>query len=101
MARLVKSVRESQFTRFAMLEFQVSRSPFRGKDTSDDPGAIDRGDGVAAGGITLAQLKIMQEVITLALFVPFAMLYMGEGLKWNYLWAALCMMGAVYFIFKA
>jgi uncharacterized protein len=52
-----------------------------------------------AGGLTLAQLKILQEVITLALFVPFAMLYMGEGLKWNYLWAGLCLMGAVYFIF--
>jgi uncharacterized protein (DUF486 family) len=51
-------------------------------------------------GITLAQLKIMQEVITLAVFVPFAMLYMDQALKWNYLWAALCMMGAVYFIFK-
>jgi uncharacterized protein (DUF486 family) len=54
-----------------------------------------------AGGINLAQLKIMQEVITLAVFVPFAIFYMGEGLKWNYLWAALCLMGAVYFIFKA
>jgi uncharacterized protein (DUF486 family) len=54
-----------------------------------------------AGGLTLAQLKIMQEVITLTVFVPFAMLFMGEGLKWNYLWAALCMLGAVYFIFKA
>jgi hypothetical protein len=53
-----------------------------------------------AGGINLAQLKILQEVITLAVFVPFAMLYMGEGLKLNYLWAALCLMGAVYFIFK-
>ncbi|MGZ5590968.1 MAG: DMT family protein [Usitatibacter sp.] len=53
------------------------------------------------GGITLAQLKILQEVITLAVFVPFAMLYMGEGLKWNYLWAALCLLGAVYFIFFA
>jgi uncharacterized protein (DUF486 family) len=52
------------------------------------------------GGLTLAQLKIMQEVITLAVFVPFAMLYMGEGFKLNYLWAALCLMGAVYFIFK-
>ena len=38
-----------------------------------------------AGGMSLAQLKILQEVITLAIFVPFAMLYMGEGLKWNYL----------------
>jgi uncharacterized protein (DUF486 family) len=53
-----------------------------------------------AGGITLAQLKIVQEVITLVVFVPFAMLYMGEGFKLNYVWAALCMMGAVYFIFK-
>jgi hypothetical protein len=54
-----------------------------------------------AGGMSLAQLKILQEVITLALFVPFAMLYMGEAPKWNYLWAALCLMGAVYFIFFA
>ena len=54
-----------------------------------------------AGGITLPQLKILQEIITLVVFVPFAMLYMGEGIKWNYLWAGLCMVGAVYFIFKA
>jgi uncharacterized protein (DUF486 family) len=53
-----------------------------------------------AGGVSLAQLKIMQEVITLAVFVPFAMLYMGEGFKLNYVWAALCLLGAVYFIFK-
>jgi uncharacterized protein (DUF486 family) len=52
-----------------------------------------------AGGVSLAQLKIMQEVITLAVFVPFAMFYMGEGFKLNYLWAALCLMAAVYFIF--
>ncbi len=50
------------------------------------------------GGITLPQLKIMQEVITLAVFVPFAMLYMGQEFKWNYVWAALCLVGAVYFI---
>jgi uncharacterized protein (DUF486 family) len=54
-----------------------------------------------AGGFTLAQLKILQEVVTLAVFVPFAAFYMGEGLKWNYLWAALCLMTAVYFIFEA
>jgi len=53
-----------------------------------------------ASGVTLAQLKIVQEVITLAVFVPFAMLYMGQQLKWDYLWAALCMTGAVYFIFR-
>ena len=53
-----------------------------------------------AGGISLAQLKILQEVITLAVFVPFAMLYMGESFKWDYVWAALCLLGAVYFIFR-
>src|SRR5262245_60933068 len=52
-----------------------------------------------AGGMNLAQLKILQEVITLVVFVPFAVLYMGEGLRWNYLWAGLCLVGAVYFIF--
>jgi uncharacterized protein len=54
-----------------------------------------------ASGVTLAQLKIVQEVITLAVFVPFAVYFMGQPLKWDYLWAALCMMGAVYFIFRA
>ena len=53
-----------------------------------------------AGGITLAQLKIMQEVITLAVFVPFAMLYMDQPFKLDFLWAGLCMVGAVYFIFR-
>jgi uncharacterized protein (DUF486 family) len=53
-----------------------------------------------AGGYTLGQLKILQEVITLVVFVPFAIYYMGEGLKLDYLWAALCMVGAVYFIFR-
>ncbi len=50
---------------------------------------------------TLAQLKIMQEVITLSVFVPFALYYMNEPLKWDYLWAALCMLGAVYFMFRS
>jgi uncharacterized protein len=49
---------------------------------------------------SVGQLKIMQEVITLAVFVPFAVLYMEEPLKLDYLWAALCMVGAVYFIFR-
>ena len=52
------------------------------------------------GGLTLAQLKILQEVITLSVFVPFSLLYMREPLRWNYLWAALCMAGAVFFIFR-
>jgi uncharacterized protein len=52
-----------------------------------------------AGGLTLPQLKILQEVITLLVFVPFSILYMGQGFKWNYVWAGLCIMGAVYFIF--
>jgi len=50
--------------------------------------------------MTLPQLKILQEVITLAVFVPFVILYMRQPLKWDYLWAALCMLGAVYFIFR-
>ena len=54
-----------------------------------------------AGGLSLAQLKITQEVITLAVFVPFAVLYMQQPLKLDYLWATLCLVGAVYFIFRA
>jgi uncharacterized protein len=50
--------------------------------------------------MSLAQLKILQEVITLAVFVPFAVLYMGQEIKLNYLYAALCLLGAVYFIFR-
>ena len=49
---------------------------------------------------SLAQLKIIQEVIALAVFVPFALYYMNQPLKLDYLWAALCIMGAVYFIFR-
>ncbi len=51
--------------------------------------------------LSLGQLKILQEVITLTVFVPFAVLYMNQPLKMDYLYAALCMMGAVYFIFRA
>ena len=51
--------------------------------------------------LTLPQLKIMQEAITLGVFVPFAILYMGQPVKLDYLWAAFCIMGAVYFIFRA
>lgn len=50
--------------------------------------------------LSLGQLKVMQEAITLAVFVPFSVLYMKEGLKLDYLWAALCLVGAVYFIFR-
>ncbi|KQT37989.1 MULTISPECIES: DMT family protein [unclassified Methylophilus] len=50
--------------------------------------------------LNLAQLKILQEVITLVIFVPFAIFYMQQPLKWDYLWAGLCIMGAVYFIFR-
>jgi uncharacterized protein (DUF486 family) len=45
-------------------------------------------------------LKILQEVVTLSVFVPFAVLYMKQPLRLDYLWAALCIMGAVYFIFR-
>ena len=50
--------------------------------------------------LSLGQLKILQEVITLSVFVPFAVLYMNQPLKMDYLYAALCLMGAVYFIFR-
>ncbi|NLC23648.1 DMT family protein [Oxalobacter vibrioformis] len=50
---------------------------------------------------SLAQLKILQETITLAVFVPFAMFYMKEPFKLDYVWAALCLIGAVYFIFRS
>ena len=56
--------------------------------------------GYQQAGFSVGQLKIMQEVITLAVFVPFAVLYLKEPLKLDYLWAALCMVGAVYFIFR-
>ena len=50
--------------------------------------------------MSLAQLKILQEVITLAVFVPFAVFYMQQPLKLDFLWAGLCLMGAVYFMFR-
>ena len=50
--------------------------------------------------LSLPQLKIVQEAITLVVFVPFALLYMKQPLKLDYLWASLCIMGAVYFIFR-
>lgn len=52
-----------------------------------------------AGGVTLAQLKIMQEVITLSVFVPFALFYMNESLRWNHLAAGVCLILAVIFVF--
>lgn len=55
---------------------------------------------IGATIFTLPQLKIVQEIITLTVFVPFAVLYMRTPLTWNYLAAAACMMGAVYFIFR-
>jgi uncharacterized protein (DUF486 family) len=50
---------------------------------------------------SLPQLKVLQEVITLAVFVPFAVFYMNQPIKLDYLWAALCLLGAVYFIFRS
>ncbi len=51
--------------------------------------------------LTVGQLKIMQEVIALGVFVPFSVFYLKEPLKLDYLWAGLCLMGAVFFIFKS
>jgi hypothetical protein len=50
--------------------------------------------------MNLSQLKILQEVVTLSVFIPFAVFYMDQPVKLNFLWAGLCLMGAVYFIFK-
>jgi len=50
--------------------------------------------------LSLAQLKILQEVITLSVFVPFALLYMRQPLNWNFVWAGVCLLGAVYFMFR-
>ncbi|MBS7806518.1 DMT family protein [Variovorax sp. PCZ-1] len=57
--------------------------------------------GYQQAGFSVAQLKIMQEVITLTIFVPFAVFYLNEPIKLDYLWAGLCMVGAVYFIFRS
>ena len=54
-----------------------------------------------ASGLSLAQLKITQEVITLAVFAPFALVFMDQPLKLDFLWAALCMVAAVYFVFRS
>ena len=51
--------------------------------------------------LSLGQLKVLQEVITLLVFVPFAVLYMKQPLKLDYVWAALCLVGAVYFVFRS
>ena len=55
----------------------------------------------AAAGLNVAQLKIIQEVITVSVFVPFMILFMGEKWRWDYLWAFFCMVGAVYFVNRA
>ncbi len=55
---------------------------------------------IGYGRFTLAQLKIIQEVITLGVFIPFAIFYMGQPIKLDYLWAGFCLAGAVFFIFR-
>ena len=55
---------------------------------------------IGAEQFSLAQLKIMQEVITLTVFVPFAVIYMNQPMKLDFLWAAMCLLGAVYFVFR-
>jgi uncharacterized protein (DUF486 family) len=53
------------------------------------------------GGLSLAQLKIIQEVVTLCVFVPFALLFMKQPFKLDFVWAGLCLVAAVYFVFRA
>ena len=55
---------------------------------------------IGSSVLDLSQLKIMQEIITLSVFVPFAILYMKQPIKLDFLWAGLCLVGAVYFIFR-
>lgn len=57
--------------------------------------------GYQQAGFSVGQLKIMQEAITLTVFVPFALFYLKEPLKLDYLWSALCIMGAVFFAFRS
>jgi uncharacterized protein len=56
--------------------------------------------GFQQAGMSVAQLKIIQEVITLGVFIPFAVLYLDQPVKLDYVWAGFCMVGAVYFIFR-
>jgi uncharacterized protein (DUF486 family) len=56
---------------------------------------------IGYSALTLGQLKMLQEVITLSVFVPFAVLYMRQPLRLDYLWAGLCLLGAVYFMFRS
>ncbi|MDO4587147.1 MAG: DMT family protein [Planctomycetia bacterium] len=55
---------------------------------------------IGATELSVPQLKILQEVIAMLIFVPFALLYLKQPLSWNYLWAACCIIGAVFFIFQ-
>jgi len=59
------------------------------------------GNRIGYSVLSVAQLKILQEAITLTIFVPFAVFYMKEPLKLDYLWAALCILGAVFFMFRS
>lgn len=55
---------------------------------------------IGYGSLSLGQLKLLQETITLAVFIPFSLFYMQQPLKLDYLWAGLCLLGAVYFVFR-
>ena len=55
---------------------------------------------IGSGALSVPQLKIIQEVISLSVFVPFAVLYLKQGFRLDYVWASMCMLGAVYFMFR-
>jgi hypothetical protein len=57
--------------------------------------------GFQQAGLSVAQLKIMQEIITLTVFIPFAVVYLKQPFKWDFVWAGFCMVGAAYFIFRS
>jgi hypothetical protein len=80
----------------------LCRAPLAVNDTATRPASWAASRiGLAAGAkLALAGPEIMQEVIALSVFIPFAVLYMKVELKWDFLWAALCLIGAVYFMFR-
>ena len=80
------------------LELELGYGLIKMVDRKQGGDLLDR---IGNTALSLPQLKILQEVVTLTVFVPFAILYMGQPVKLDYLWAGLCMCGAVYFMFRS
>ena len=92
---------------FGMPDLLAAIAPLDGLLMVDSPAALTHpvlallpANRIGFTVLTLPQLKILQEVITLVVFVPFAVLYMHQAVKLDFLWAGLCLLGAVYFMFR-